>query len=157
MLAYLSGAIENAPDGGRGWRSEITPFLTGVLGHLVYDPALDQRKHLTQEEAALFRTWKLTNPSRFRRVVRKIIAFDMAKLTRESDYVVGYWDTYARMGGGTHAELTAAHLSGRPVYLVNLLSLSELPGWVFACADEVFSGFDDLRAFLLKRFRRKRR
>ena len=48
MLAYLAGAIEYAPDLGRGWRREVAAFLK-TLGHDVYDPAEDERKSLTEE------------------------------------------------------------------------------------------------------------
>jgi len=32
MLAYLCGAIEFAPDGGKVWRRKPTPFLHNDLG-----------------------------------------------------------------------------------------------------------------------------
>ena len=73
MLAYLSGSIEFADDGGKAWRRELTPFLRQTLGHQVYDPAEDERKNLTGEEVAYFRGWKTTDPERFRQTVRKII------------------------------------------------------------------------------------
>ena len=37
MLAYLSGPIEFAADGGKLWRRKLTPFLHNDLGHRVYD------------------------------------------------------------------------------------------------------------------------
>ena len=55
MLAYLCGPIEFAPDGGKLWRRKLTPFLHNELGHRVYDPAEDEKKNLTDEEAAHFR------------------------------------------------------------------------------------------------------
>jgi hypothetical protein len=77
MLAYLSGPIEYAEDGGRLWRRKLAPYLREQLGHRVYDPAEDEKKNLSDEEAAHFRQWKSTDVERFRRVVRKIIAFDL--------------------------------------------------------------------------------
>ena len=52
MLAYLCGPIEFAADGGKMWRRKLTPFLHNELGHLVYDPAEDEKKSLTDEEVA---------------------------------------------------------------------------------------------------------
>ena len=49
MRAYLSGSIEYSPDFGRSWRAELTPFLQG-LGHEIYDPALDEKKNLDDDE-----------------------------------------------------------------------------------------------------------
>jgi len=62
MLAYLSGSIEFADDGGKAWRRELTPFLRQTLGHHVYDPAEDERKNLTEEEVAHFRAWETADP-----------------------------------------------------------------------------------------------
>ena len=76
MQIYLSGAIEYAPDHGKAWRAQITPFLQG-LGHDVYDPAMDEKKNLTDEEVRNFRAWKRADLERFRVTVRKIIAWDL--------------------------------------------------------------------------------
>jgi len=51
MLAYLSGPIEYAEDGGRLWRRKLAPYLREQLGHRVYDPAEDEKKNLSDEEA----------------------------------------------------------------------------------------------------------
>lgn len=55
MLAYLCGPIEFVADGGKLWRRKLTPFLHNDLGHCVYDPAEDEKKNLTEEEAGHFR------------------------------------------------------------------------------------------------------
>jgi len=77
MLAYLCGPTAFAESGGKMWRHKLASFLRGRLGHRVYDPAEDEKKNLTQEEVANFRHWKMTDLDRFRRVMRKIIAFDL--------------------------------------------------------------------------------
>ena len=68
MLAYLSGPIEYAEDGGKLWRRKLAPYLREQLGHRVYDPAEDEKKNLSDEEAAHFREWKSSDVERFRRV-----------------------------------------------------------------------------------------
>ena len=151
-LAYLSGAIEHAADGGTGWRLEVGRFLRQELGHLVYDPAEDTKKNLTDEELAEFRAWKLTAPDRFRGVVRKIIAWDLDWIERRADYLVALWNEPAAKGGGTAAEITLAHRLGKPVYLVLGMPRTAASGWVLACSEEVFEGFADLRAGLKNRF-----
>jgi nucleoside 2-deoxyribosyltransferase len=152
-LAYLSGAIEHAEDGGTGWRLEMGRFLQEELRHGVYDPAADQKKDLSEEELAGFREWKLGAPDRFRGVVRKIIAWDLGWIERRADYVVAFWDRAAAQGGGTAAEITLAHRLGKPVYLVLGMPRAEASGWILAAADEVFDDFDTLREFLNRRFR----
>jgi hypothetical protein len=155
MLAYLSGPIEYAQDGGRLWRRKLAPYLREQLGHRVYDPAEDERKNLTEEEAAHFREWKASDQERFRRVVRKIIAFDLDIIENHADYVVCYWDAQAK-SGGTSAELTIAHRKGIPVYLVTTLPPDEISGWMLACSDQVFRSVEELKEFLTARFSREK-
>ena len=69
--------IEFAAGGGKMWRRELTPFLHNELGHRAYDPAEDEKKSLTDEEATHSRNGKKTDVERFRRAVRKIIHFDL--------------------------------------------------------------------------------
>ncbi len=145
---YLSGAIEHSSDGGRGWREEIGRFLAEELGDEVYDPAADEKKDLTEEERRHFRRWKTEAPERFRKTVRKIIAWDLGRIETRSDCVLAYWDDSAARGGGTAAEITLAHRLGKPVYLVLGMPLESASGWVLAAADEVFEDFDALKAFL---------
>lgn len=146
--AYLSGAIENAADGGKRWSSEIARFLRDEIGHDAYNPADDEKKNLTEDERANFRRWKLDDPARFREVVRKIIAWDLDRVEREADYVIAHWDDAAARGGGTASEITFAHRLGKPVYLVLGMPRAEASGWVLAAATEVFDDFDALKARL---------
>jgi hypothetical protein len=143
-LAYLSGGIEHADDGGTGWRRIIGRLLRRGLGHRVYDPAADRRKNLTREEVRGFRAWKTEDPERFCAVVRKIIQWDLDLIEREADYLVAYWSAAAARGGGTAAEITLAYRLGKPVYLVLGMPRAEASGWVLASARRVFAGFEDL-------------
>jgi hypothetical protein len=151
MRAYLSGAIEFAPGHGRAWRARLTPFLES-LGHSVYDPALDARKDLTDEELSSFRSWKSTDLPRFQQTVRKIIAWDLDRIAQRTDYIVCYWDEHCSRGAGTQGELTFAHRHGIPVYLVAGMPLAQISGWILACAVEIFPDFDALEAFLSRRY-----
>src|SRR5271155_2640566 len=128
MLAYLSGPIEYAEDGGRLWRRKLAPHLRG---------------------------WKASDVERFRRVVRKIIAFDLDIIENHADYLICYWDAQAK-SGGTSAELTIAHRKGIPVYLVTQLPSHEISGWMLACSDQVFSSIEQLKEFLTARFAREK-
>jgi hypothetical protein len=148
VKAYLSGAIEHAADGGRGWRSELAAALRAELGHDVYDPAADEKKCLSDEEIARFRPWKIEDPRRFREVVRKIIAWDLDRVEHDSDYLVAFWDAAAAAGGGTAAEVTLAHRLGKPVYLVLGMPAADASGWVISAATEVFDDFPALISHL---------
>jgi nucleoside 2-deoxyribosyltransferase len=147
LRIYLSGAIEHSSDGGRAWRRQLASQLER-LGHDLYDPASDEKKDLDPEELRDFRRWKLEDPERFRRTVRKIVAWDLAKIERESDALVAFWDDAAARGGGTAAEITHAYRLGKPVYLVLGMPRNESSGWVLACAERVFENFAELERFL---------
>ena len=151
MLAYLSGSIEYSPDYGKSWRADITPFVRG-LGHDVYDPALDEKKNLDDEEVREFRKWKGTDLPRFQATVRKIITWDLDWIEHKSDYLICFWDEAAARGAGTQGELTYAHRLGIPVYLVLGLPQEKVSGWILGCASEVFERFDQLKVFLAARY-----
>lgn len=152
MLAYLSGSIENSPDGGRAWRASLKPFLTGTLRHEVYDPAEAIPRLLGAEIYESFRGWKTTDPDRFRATVRRIIAHDLEILTTRSSYVICNWDEHVTKGGGTQGELTVAYHRSIPIYLVTLLPLASISGWILGCADLVLPSFAELRKFLQKKY-----
>ena len=156
MLAYLCGPIEFAEDGGRLWRRKLAPFLRDQLGHRVYDPAEDEKKNLTDDEAANFRGWKTQDLDRYRRVIRKIIAFDLDLIEHKADYLICYWAGAGAQSGGTPAELTVAHRKGIPVYLVTTLPVEEVSGWMLGCSDQVFTSIESLKEFLSTRFARER-
>lgn len=156
MLAYLCGPIEFAVDSGKLWRRKLTPFLRSELGHRVYDPAEDEKKDLTDEEVAHFREWKTNDLERFRRVVRKIIQFDLNLIENKADYVICYWEGSGAQSGGTPAELTAAYRKGIPVYLVSELPFDQISGWMLACADQMFGSLEELKKFLAARYGRER-
>jgi hypothetical protein len=155
MLVYLCGAIEYSPDHGKAWRAEITPFLRS-LGHDIYDPALDEKKNLTDEEVRDFRNWKSADLPRFQATIRKIIDYDLEWIERKCDYIVAYWDEYAGRGAGSQGELTVAYRRGIPVYFVSAVPVEQVSGWILGCASEVFTSFESLRSFLAEKFEEAR-
>jgi len=154
MLAYLCGPIEFAADGGKLWRRKLAPFLHNELGHRVYDPAEDEKKNLTEEEAGNFRAWKESDVERFRRVVRKIIQYDLDIVENKADYIICCLSGGGAVvsSGGTASELTFAYRRGIPVYLVTDAPTEEISGWMLACADRMFPTVEELKKFLLERY-----
>ncbi len=146
MFFYLAGSIEYSPDLGKGWRAEIKPVLHS-LGHETYDPAEDELKNLTEDEAREFRAWKADDLERFRQTIQKIIAYDLDLIEHECDAIICYWDHHAGRGAGTQGELTFAHRLGVPVYLICGMPIKDVSGWLLGCATEVFASFDEFRAF----------
>lgn len=134
---------------------EAGAFLREQLGHRVYDPAEDEQKNLSEEEVSHFREWKTADLERFRRVIRKIIAFDLDLIENQADYLICFWDALAK-SGGTSAEMTVAHRKGIPVYLVSTLPAEEISGWMLGCSDQLFRSVEDLKEFLVARFSREK-
>lgn len=149
MKAYLAGAIEAAPDGGTGWRAEITRFLNSQLNWDVFDPSLNEQDFLTDEEKSSFREWKSTDINRFMPVIKKIIDRDIHQLLHECDAIICLWDEHVVQGGGTHGELTLAYNHQMPVYFVLGMPIEKVPSWIIGCTTEVFSEFEELKQFLL--------
>jgi nucleoside 2-deoxyribosyltransferase len=153
MLIYLCGAIENSPDRGNSWRAEVTRLLH-EFGHDVYDPAGDEKKDLTDEEAREYRGWKQTDLPRFQQTIRKVIQYDLDWVEERCDAMVAYWDEPAHKDAGTQGELTVAYRRGVPVYLVTRAPIEELSGWLLGCASQVFPGFEELREYLARKHSR---
>lgn len=144
--AYLAGAMERAPDRGRDWRARIRPRLES-LGHDAYDPCVEERTLLSDDERRRFKEWKAAGDPRFAPLMRRIVDHDLAAL-RNSDYVIAYWDEHAQWSGGSPSEVTLAYVWEKPVYLVRAMPLADLSSWVQGCATRVFQSVDDLIAFL---------
>ncbi len=151
-LVYLAGAIENAPNGGAGWREEMSVFLTESLHQAVFNPVLEENHVLTPHEFRNFRKWKKSDPEKFRQVVHKIIKTDLDMLINRVDYIICLWDEYVLNGGGTHGELTVAHLHNIPVYMVSEIPTEKMSSWILGCTTQVFSDFEALKAFLMNKY-----
>ena len=156
MLAYLCCSLDSAGDDAKLWRRKLAPFLRDQLGHRVYDPAENPSRNLTEEEAANFHHWKATDLDRFRRVMRKMIAFDLDLVENKADYLICYWDAAAGTPPGTPSELTIAYRKGIPVYLVVSVPIEQIGDWALGCSDQLFSSVEDLKGFLSARFSRER-
>ena len=156
MLAYLCGPIDLADGSGKLWRWKLAPFLRDQLGHRVYDASEDAKKNLTEEEIANFNIWQTTDLDRFRRVVRRIISFDMNLIENKVDYVICVLDGDIAAASGTSAGLTFAHRKGIPVYLVTSLPIEDVDGWMLGCSDQVFHSIENLKEFLSSRFAREK-
>lgn len=150
MIAYLSGAMENAKDEGCEWRNEITIWLKDKLNHSVIDPVIETTKLVEKTESQNYRDWKTSNPNRFKEFVRKAIDNDLDSIVNKSDYLICLWNNEVLAGGGTHGEVTMAYYHNKPVYLINQLKNIELSGWIMSCATEIFTDFKSMQKRLLE-------
>jgi hypothetical protein len=146
MLIYLCGAVENSPHHAPSWRAEIARSLH-ELGHEVYDPVLDEKKDLTDQEAREFRGWKHSDMPRFQKAVRKMIQYDLDWIEERCDALVVHWEE-GKETASAQGELTVAYRRGLPIYLVTPTPLAQVSGWVLGCASHIFPSFEALGEYL---------
>ena len=151
-LAYLSGAIEGAPDNGREWRQRVKRFLEAELGHRIFDPTENSIALLTHEEFKNFRQWKVTEPEKFFPVIHRIIDHDLHILTEATSYVVCYWDKHVCRGAGTAAEISIAYFMKIPVYFIPAIPLEEISSWAVGCSSEIFPSFRRFYTFMRRTY-----
>lgn len=150
MIAYLSGAMENAENEGSEWRNEITNWLKDNLNHSVIDPIIETEKLVKIHNLPNYRDLKNDHPDQFIKFVRYCIDNDIDSVINKSDYTICLWNNDVIKGGGTHGEMTMGYYFNKPVYLINQLKDIELSGWIMSCATEIFPNFDALKIKLLK-------
>ncbi|MFC1566147.1 hypothetical protein ACFL4B_04345 [Candidatus Neomarinimicrobiota bacterium] len=155
MIAYLSGAMENAKNEGSAWRNEITIWLREKLDHSVIDPVIDTAKLVEKMKSKNYRNWKISDPNKFREFVRHAIDNDLNSVVNKSDYIICLWNNAVLSGGGTHGEVTMAYYYHKPVYLINQLNDIELSGWIMSCATEIFTDFNSMQKRLLEIYGKK--
>mgnify|MGYP001401883629 FL=1 len=153
MIAYLSGAMEFADDEGASWRNEITIWLKDTINHQSIDPVIESAKIVKENNAENYRSWKVADANKYARFIQLCIKNDLEIVREKADYLICLWDENVIKGAGTHAEITFAYDLKKPVYLINKLSPKDLSGWIMACSSEIFSNFDDLKDFLIKKYK----
>ena len=85
MLAFLCGAMEFAPDGGRDWREKMRRWLEENVNHPVYDPNVEARRLMSEEDLRGLPGWKTTDLERFRKAMRFIINHDLDVMRSRAD------------------------------------------------------------------------
>jgi hypothetical protein len=155
MIAYLSGAMENAKNEGSGWRNEITIWLREEINHSVIDPVIDTARLVERTESHDYRNWKTSDPNKFRKFVRQAIDNDLNSVVNKSDYLICLWNQEVLAGGGSHGEVTMAYYYNKPIYLINQLDDSELSGWIMSCATEIFTDFNSMQKRLIEIYGKK--
>ena len=153
MIAYLSGAMEFADDEGSRWRKDLTKWLDKNLGHQVYDPVIQSAALIKKYGASDYRKWKNSDPKKYADFIRICVDYDIETVRNRTDYVICLWDNNVLKGAGTHAEVTLAYESNKPVFLINKLPKADLSGWIMACSTKIFNDFNSLKPYLLDKYR----
>jgi len=150
MIAYLSGAMENAKNEGSDWRNDMAKWLNEELNHSVIDPIIETQKLVQLHKEPHYRKFKIEEPQKFINFVRKCVDNDLDSVINKTDYTICLWNNDVIPGGGTHGEVTMGYYYNKPVYLVNQLKDMELSGWIMSCATEIFPDFELLKSRLIE-------
>ncbi|HLF19169.1 MAG TPA: hypothetical protein VI704_00105 [Bacteroidota bacterium] len=153
LRAYLSGGMEYAKGEGADWRSTMELWIKENLKHEVFNPNRESEKFLKRKlPHGSIRELKFNDLDKFSRLLRGVVDLDSKEIAHRSDYVICYWDESAQKGAGTKGEVTIAKFFGKPVFLVTELNRENIPGWVLGCVSSFFSSFDELKAYLSKKY-----
>ena len=153
MKAYLSGPIENAENDGASWRQDMTFWLGKNLNHKVFNPVIETKNIIGHLKANNFRSMKKTDPTEYKKIIRKIIKLDLEAVINDSDYLIVKWDKSVLKGGGTHGEITMAYWIKKPIFIVNSLPIEDMSSWIFSCSDFIFNDFKSLKKKLLQLYK----
>jgi hypothetical protein len=138
MHVYLSGGMEYADDGGKGWREEMQQWMENEFGATVFNPPRESEQYLRLHHPGVDpRVLKATDPDAFRSMIRPIIERDCREIAEKADLVVCMWDHSAMRGAGTQGELTIARYFGKPVFLLSAGDPETLPAWIVGCTSAI--------------------
>jgi nucleoside 2-deoxyribosyltransferase len=149
MRVYLSGPIEYAADGGKGWRNQLKERFAGSDFVLV-DPCdsslpILQRSGLVSvnEYHRLKQNFEAypSNKQIFHSATRNLIDHDINEV-RKADLLFAKISETA--SGGTSGELTLAYFLGIPIIAFCEEDLSTVSGWVQSLPRSLFTGEEAL-------------
>lgn len=159
---YLVGSIQDAADGGVGWREKLTKSLVED-GFIVLDPCKSECNHslaTTMEEQKK----KLENLKRggewpvWDKVLADIRRSDLV-CVNSSKFLIILYDPSRKYGGTVH-EIVEAWQKGIPMYTVSYQPVTEFNDWIlsllrdnFKNGGKIFHNFKQLTDFLAEEYK----
>lgn len=146
---YLCGPIDNAIDGGRGWRESIKPRLK-ELGLLIFDPTNKKIASLSENEENLQKRRELKIAGNYEELRRLGIPIRHADLRAVdlASFLIVYLD-FSVIMMGTLNELFIADQQRKPILCV-VPQFDLIPDWLRWTLPEefLFQNFDDMFKYL---------
>jgi nucleoside 2-deoxyribosyltransferase len=145
VKVYLAGAMEFAPDDGRGWRA-IVQALLQKENITVFNPCTEEGdifERYNFSSHGEFHAAKIKDYERFKVCMNEIAVADLKEIA-SSDYILAY--ITPDLGGGTPGEMTyARYVLDIPVIGVmhSESTVEGASGWVMACCDEIFNSLEE--------------
>lgn len=155
-MVYLCGSMDRAPDGGIGWRRDLTPFLKNYLGCAVLDPSnkpVDDEDLLSIEKPGSRKMReKLLDDGefdKFSQQIKKIRVLDL-RLVDVSDFLITYINNDIS-SCGTMEEMYWANRMKKPVLIMCEQGKKNIPHWLFGVFPHqmFFSAWQELKNYLI--------
>lgn len=154
---YLAGAIEHAPDLGKGWRNDMEAWLLKhnieAVNPLNGESDIFEKHGFTDQRDA--KEAKETDYKRYMQLMSEIAEKDYDHIDN-CDGIIVYYDDYVRQGAGTQGEISVCKYlnykegpTTKPVYIINTLG-SKMPGWIYGCATRIYFSMDEFKSKFLK-------
>lgn len=150
MRGYLGGPIDKAPDGGKGWRTEFTPFLNG-LGVIVMDPCNKPISTCFENTENLQYRTMLKDNGKFDQLSAEfdpIRNVDL-RMVDISDFLIINIDLDIYQCG-TMEEMTIANLQLKPIFIRCKQGKNKAPDWLFAMIPHqyIYGSWDGIKEHL---------
>lgn len=150
-MFYLAGPMDDVPDRGITWRTEIKKWLwkkgIGVL--CPYEKAIidsQHEDHKYYEEINILKEYR-----QFDKVHEKMraVAADDYRMVDKADALILYIDKHAHMCGSYHENCMAAY-QRKPVIVCCEQGISNIPNWIFSvCRHEMFfENWQEVKAYI---------
>lgn len=151
MTVYLAGAIEATDDEGRTWREQYQKELAEIGIEAWIPNDLNFEHELTMEQWVVLKS--KDDLTEFKTEFRKrIIGPDIAAVDA-ANIIIVRWD--GERTTGTAHEVGRAFMRGQMVFLVTPRPFREVPAWMLACVEAEFHDLEDLKKYLVQRYKLK--
>lgn len=148
---YLSGGMQFAKKKGADWR-KVTSKKLKKMGYFPIDICELDREYAKKHGELFYKlddNFSDTELVKFKSNIRKHFHFtDCELVKKDSDAIIVLWDESAQRGAGTHSEAHVAYEWDIPVFVVNTMPLSKVPGWFVAESTKIFDDFESLFTYL---------
>lgn len=150
---YLSGGMQFKKGKGFQWRQHSSVKLK-EMGYFPIDICELDRAYAAQHGELFYKyndEFSDKDLVQFKSNIRKHFHYTDCELVRkDSDAVIVLWDESAQRGAGTHSEAHVAYENDIPVFVVNTMPLTEVPGWFISESTKIFNSFEKLYSYLEK-------
>lgn len=151
MYCYLAGPMDNAKDGGEGWRKAITPFLQ-KKGIFVLNPADKPLQNIPSEYAGRYDIQEMKQEGRYSEIRPKygesIRGIDL-RMCDLAGMLVVYLNSEISTCG-TFEEVFSSNQSKKPIIIVCEQKKVNIQNWMFLALphEMMFDSWNDAKNYI---------